>query len=120
MDPHRSNREFDLSSPFRSFVGTVIEVLTNPKEFFENVPRGGSLRAPLVFAVACNTIPLLVSALYAAVLSSASGDTVAQNVREFLAAQESWVAVLLVLLIPPLVLLLTVLVSVLIVYIRSP
>ena len=117
MHSHRSNREFDLSFPLRSFLDTAIKILTKPKEFFENISRGGNLRAPLVFAITCNTIPLLVSALYTAVVSLASGDVIAQNVREFLAAQESWVAVLLALLIPPLILLLTILIAALIVYI---
>lgn len=119
MHPQRGNGEFDLSNPFRSFVGTAIKVVSKPSEFFGNIPRSSRLWPPLVFALTCNVIPLLVGTTYSALFFASSENAFAQNVIEFLAAQDSWAKVLLTLLIPPLLLLLLLLIATLVIYVTA-
>ncbi len=54
---------FRVSKPLRSFPATVRRVLLEPVNFFRNMARADSLWNPLVFAVACALISLLLTYL---------------------------------------------------------
>ncbi len=56
---------FRVSGPLRSFPATVKKVLLEPAAFFRNMARADSLWNPLVFAVACALISLLLTLLAA-------------------------------------------------------
>jgi hypothetical protein len=66
-------REFDPSDPVRSFVETVRRVLFSPRDFFRGMPRSGSLRNPLIFAVVCAVIRALMSGVFQEVAPSLPG-----------------------------------------------
>ena len=55
--------EFDLSNPVGSFVDVARRVLLQPARFFAAMPRSGPLLNPLVFAIICMEISVLLSAL---------------------------------------------------------
>lgn len=56
--------EFDLSNPGASYVDTVRRVVTQPTQFFRGIgPQGAGLVPPLVFAVLCALVGLILSAI---------------------------------------------------------
>ncbi len=72
-----AGREFDLADPVRSFVWTVSSLLTAPAAFFRGLPRAGSLRNPLAFAIVCSLIaaaPAAVLVLLFSLVAGLSGD----------------------------------------------
>ena len=61
----REDEGFDLSSPARSFVRTVREVLFEPVGFFQRLPPEGKALNPVLFALACALISAPLSLLAA-------------------------------------------------------
>ena len=55
--------EYNLSDPVNSFVDVVRRVVLQPVGFFAGMPRSGPLLNPLLFAVICIEISVLLSAL---------------------------------------------------------
>lgn len=55
--------EYDLSNPVGSVVDVARRVLLQPARFFAAMPRSGPLLNPLVFALICIEISVLLSAL---------------------------------------------------------
>ncbi len=84
-----SGRDYDLSDPVNSFVDVVRRVVLQPSAFFAGLPRQGSFLNPLVFALICTEISVLLVGLLGLVdvpggpntLIGASGD---QGFLEFL------------------------------------
>jgi hypothetical protein len=84
-----SGREYDLSDPINSFVDVVRRVVLQPSAFFAGLPRQGSFLNPLVFALICTEISVLLVGLLSLIdvpggmnsLFGASGD---QGFLEFL------------------------------------
>jgi hypothetical protein len=84
-----SGRDYDLSDPINSFVDVVRRVVLQPTAFFAGLPRQGSFLNPLVFALICTEISVLLVGLLSFVdvpggmnsLFGASGD---QGFLEFL------------------------------------
>ena len=84
-----SGREYDLSDPVNSFVDVVRRVVLQPTAFFAGLPRQGSFLNPLVFALICTEISVLLVGLLSLIdvpggmnsLIGASGD---QGFLEFL------------------------------------
>ena len=80
---------YDLSDPINSFVDVVRRVVLQPTAFFAGLPRQGSFLNPLVFALICTEISVLLVGLLSFVdvpggmnsLFGASGD---QGFLEFL------------------------------------
>jgi hypothetical protein len=66
-------REFDPSDPVRSFVETVRRVLFSPRDFFRGMPRSGSFRNPLIFALVCTLIAALMSGVFQEVAQTLPG-----------------------------------------------
>src|SRR5918997_1424317 len=58
-----SGGEYNLSDPVNSFVDVVRRVVLQPVGVFAGMPRSGPLLNPLLFAVICIEISVLVSAL---------------------------------------------------------
>ena len=58
-----SGGDYDLSDPINSFVDVVRRVVFQPAAFFAGVPRQGSLLNPLVFALICIEISVLLVGL---------------------------------------------------------
>jgi hypothetical protein len=84
-----SGGDYDLSDPINSFVDVVRRVVLQPTAFFAGLPRQGSFLNPLVFALICTEISVLLVGLLSFVdvpggmnsLFGASGD---QGFLEFL------------------------------------
>ncbi len=84
-----SGGEYDLSDPVNSFADVVKRVVLQPSTFFAGLPRQGSFLNPLVFALICTEISVLLVGLLGLVdvpggpntLIGASGD---QGFLEFL------------------------------------
>lgn len=84
-----SGRDYDLSDPINSFVDVVRRLVLQPISFFARLPRQGSFLNPLVFALICTEISVLLVGLLSFVdvpggmnsLFGASGD---QGFLEFL------------------------------------
>ena len=59
----RTDRGFDTSRPWESFLGVVRGVLVEPAAFFAGLggPRPGRVRGPLVFATICGFISSLLA-----------------------------------------------------------
>jgi hypothetical protein len=58
-----SGGDYDLSNPVGSFADVVRRVVLQPRDFFAGLPRQGSLVAPLVFALVCIEISVLLVGL---------------------------------------------------------
>src|SRR5918993_5288925 len=58
-----SGGEYNFSDPVNSFVDVVRRVVLQPVGFFAGMPRSGPLLNPLLFAVICIEISVLLSAL---------------------------------------------------------
>ena len=58
-----SGGDYDLSDPLNSFVDVVRRVILQPRAFFAELPRQGSLLGPLVFALVCIEISVLLVGL---------------------------------------------------------
>jgi hypothetical protein len=58
-----SGGDYDLSDPLNSFVEIVRGVVFQPQAFFTGLPRQGSLLSPLVFALVCTEISVLLVGL---------------------------------------------------------
>jgi hypothetical protein len=58
-----SGGDYDLSDPVGSFVDVVRRVVFQPPTFFAGLPRQGSLLSPLVFALVCTEISVLLVGL---------------------------------------------------------
>lgn len=56
--------DYATSRPVSSFPATVRGVLLSPGEFFAGVRRDGSLKAPIIFAIVCAALAVLVSGGY--------------------------------------------------------
>jgi hypothetical protein len=84
-----SGGDYDLSDPINSFVDVVRRVVLQPSAFFAGLPRQGSFLNPLVFALICTEISVLLVGLLSLIdvpggmnsLFGASGD---QGFLEFL------------------------------------
>ena len=55
--------DYDLSDPLNSFVDVLRRVVFQPSAFFAGLPRQGSLLSPLVFALVCTEISVLLVGL---------------------------------------------------------
>lgn len=55
--------DYDLSDPVNSFVDVVRRVAFQPAAFFAGLPRGGSIIGPLVFALICIEISVILVGL---------------------------------------------------------
>jgi hypothetical protein len=55
--------DYDLSDPVGSFVDVLRRVVFQPSAFFAGLPRQGSLLSPLVFALVCTEISVLLVGL---------------------------------------------------------
>ena len=58
-----SGGDYDLSDPVGSFVDVVRRVVFQPAAFFAELPRQGSLLNPLVFALICTEISVILVGL---------------------------------------------------------
>ena len=58
-----SGGEFELSNPVNSFVDVVRRIVLQPSAFFAGLPRQGSLLGPLVFALVCTEVSVLLVGL---------------------------------------------------------
>jgi hypothetical protein len=54
---------YDLSDPVGSFVDVVRRVVLQPRAFFANLPRQGSVLGPLVFALICIELSVVLVGL---------------------------------------------------------
>ena len=59
----RSGGDYYLSDPVGSFVDVVRRVVLQPAVFFAGLPRQGSLLSPLVFALICTEISVILVGL---------------------------------------------------------
>ena len=59
----RTGGDYDLSDPVNSFVDVVRRVVLQPAAFFAGLPRRGSLLNPLVFALICTEISVILVGL---------------------------------------------------------
>ena len=58
-----SGGDYDLSDPVGSFVDVVRRVVLQPAAFFAGLPRQGSLVNPLVFALICTEVSVVLVGL---------------------------------------------------------
>jgi hypothetical protein len=58
-----SGGDYDLSDPLNSFVDVVRRVVFQPSTFFAGLPPQGSLLGPLVFALVCTELSVLLVGL---------------------------------------------------------
>src|SRR3712207_5260990 len=58
-----SGGDYDLSDPVNSFVDVVRRVVLQPAAFFAGLPRQGSLLNPLVFALICIEVSVILVGL---------------------------------------------------------
>ena len=55
--------DFSLSEPVRSFVDVVRRVVLRPIAYFGEIPRRGNFTAPLLFALICLEISVIIGGL---------------------------------------------------------
>jgi hypothetical protein len=58
-----SGGDYDLSDPVGSFAGVVRRVVLQPVGFFAGLPRRGNLLNPLIFALICTEISVVLGGL---------------------------------------------------------
>jgi hypothetical protein len=58
-----SGGDYDLSDPLNSFVDVVRRVVLQPTAFFSGLPRQGSLLGPLLFALICIEVSVVLVGL---------------------------------------------------------
>ena len=58
-----SGGDYDLSDPVNSFVDVVRRLVFQPTAFFAGLPRQGSLLSPLVFALVCIEVSVILIGL---------------------------------------------------------
>jgi hypothetical protein len=58
-----SRGDYDLSNPVGSFVDTVRRVVLQPVGFFARLPRSGSLLNPLIFALICTEVSVILGGI---------------------------------------------------------
>jgi hypothetical protein len=58
-----SGGDYDLSNPVGSFVDTVRRVVLQPVGFFAGLPRSGSLLNPLIFALICTEVSVILGGI---------------------------------------------------------
>ena len=58
-----SGGDYDLSDPVKSFVDVARRVAFQPAAFFSGLPRQGSLLNPLVFALICIEVSVILVGL---------------------------------------------------------
>jgi hypothetical protein len=58
-----SGADYDLSNPVESFADVVRRVVLQPVRFFANLPQRGSLLNPLVFALICTEIAVILGGI---------------------------------------------------------
>jgi hypothetical protein len=58
-----SGGDYDLSNPVESFANVVRRVVLQPVRFFRDLPRRGSLLNPLVFALICAEIAVILGGI---------------------------------------------------------
>ena len=58
-----SGGDYDLSDPVGGFADVVRRVVLQPQAFFAGLPRQGSLLGPLVFALVCIEVSVLLVGL---------------------------------------------------------
>jgi hypothetical protein len=58
-----SGGDYDLSDPLNSFVDVLGRVVLQPRAFFAGLPRQGSLLGPLVFALMCIEVSVILVGL---------------------------------------------------------
>jgi hypothetical protein len=58
-----SGGDYDLSDPLNSFVDVVRRVVLQPTAFFAGLPRQGSFLGPLVFALICIEVSVILVGL---------------------------------------------------------
>ena len=63
--------EFSISHPIGSFARVVWRVVTKPTEFFSTIPRRGNLLAPILFAMICFGISVVLGEVIKLRLSDA-------------------------------------------------
>lgn len=99
-----SGTEFTFSSPLRSFAATFWRVLVKPGAFFGNIPRTGDVNAPLVYAVCCRMLSVLLLVAYTLLISAVSGNPLSEAAPDFVGGFEAnslvLLAVFLLLLVP--------------------
>lgn len=69
-----STEEFNTARPVGSFASTVRGVLLEPVGFFRGIERRGSAKNPVVFAVVCFVLSLLIEAIALAFYAVAIGE----------------------------------------------
>lgn len=84
-----SGGDYDLSDPVNSFVDVVRRVVLQPTAFFAGLPRQGSFLNPLVFALICTEISVLLVGLLSLIdvpggMNSLIGASENQGFLEFL------------------------------------
>lgn len=65
--------EFTLSDPLGSFVRTVRDIVTRPVGFFAGIRKSGDFVGPVVFALICVEVTVILSSLISLVLNLATG-----------------------------------------------
>jgi hypothetical protein len=58
-----SDGDYDLSNPVESFIDTVRRVVLQPVGFFAGLPRRASLLNPLIFALICTEISVILGGI---------------------------------------------------------
>jgi hypothetical protein len=58
-----SGGDYDLADPLNSFVDVVRRLVLQPTAFFAGLPRQGSLLGPLVFALICIEVSVVLIGL---------------------------------------------------------
>ena len=58
-----SGGDYDLSNPLGSFADTVRRVVLQPVGFFAGLPRSGSLLNPLIFALICTEVSVILGGI---------------------------------------------------------
>ena len=58
-----SEGDYNLSNPVESFVDTVRRVVLQPVGFFAALPRSGSLLNPLIFALICTEVSVILGGI---------------------------------------------------------
>ena len=58
-----SGGDYDLQNPVGSFTDVVRRVVTQPADFFSDIPRQGNYLRPLVFGLVCVTISTILGGL---------------------------------------------------------
>ena len=80
--------EFDTARPVESFASTVRRVAVEPVAFFRGIERRGSVKNPVVFALVCSVLPILVGAIATALYILVSGEAPSGGFGLFLGVPE--------------------------------